>query len=112
MRLYGKCWLSSDFFKVAKLYLRLSRELQCRSYDAMVVLTTFARIHIMFSLRILEEQDVKTSYQLFLLCSDELEDIGFAEVIFLVIYCLKASLMEGAGLIWINGPISSGHTFR
>lgn len=93
VRLYGKRWDIECFFKVTKSHLRLAKEFQSRSYDAMVAHTTivFAR-YIMLALSSREEEDPKTIGQLFYLCCDEMEDIRFAQALILVLDLLKSTL--------------------
>ncbi|MED1438598.1 transposase [Aeribacillus composti] len=92
VRLYGKRWDIECFFKVTKSHLRLAKEFQSRSYDAMVAHTTivFARYIMLLSSR--EEEDPKTIGQLFYLCCDEMEDIRFAQALILVLDLLKSTL--------------------
>lgn len=95
VRLYGKRWDIECFFKVTKSHLRLAKEFQSRSYDALVAHTTivFTR-YIMLALSAREEEDPKTIGQLFYLCCDEMEDIRFAQAIMLIIDLLKSTLSQ------------------
>jgi hypothetical protein len=95
VRLYGKRWDIECFFKVAKSHLRLAKEFQSRSYDALVAHTTivFTR-YIMLAISSREEEDPKTIGQLFYLCCDEMEDIRFAQAFMLIIDLLKSTLSE------------------
>lgn len=95
VRLYGKRWDIECFFKVAKSHLRLAKEFQSRSYDAMVAHTTivFTR-YIMLALSSREEEDPKTIGQLFYLCCDEMEDIRFTQALMLIVDLLKSTLSE------------------
>lgn len=93
VRLYGKRWDIECFFKVAKSHLRLAKECQSRSYDALVAHTTivFTR-YIMLAISSREEKDPKTIGQLFYLCCDEMEDIQFAQAFMMLIDVLKSTL--------------------
>lgn len=95
VRLYGKRWDIECFFKVTKSHLRLAKEFQSRSYDALVAHTTvvFAR-YIMLAMSSREEKDPKTIGQLFYLCCDEMEDIRFAQSFMLILDLLKSTLLE------------------
>jgi hypothetical protein len=97
VRLYGKRWDIECFFKVSKSNLRLAKEFQSRSYDALVAHTTivFTR-YIMLALSAREEEDPKTIGQLFYLCCDEMEDIRIAEAIILILDLLKSTLGKEA----------------
>ncbi|GMA50033.1 hypothetical protein GCM10025857_13900 [Alicyclobacillus contaminans] len=76
IRIYGKRWDIETFFKVSKSYLRLTKELQGRTYDRMFVHTTivFAR-YIMLAIASRDVQDPRTIGALFFDCCDELDDI-------------------------------------
>lgn len=89
VRLYGKRWQIECFFKVSKSHLRLAKEFQSQSYDALVAHTTivFTR-YIMLSISSREEKDPKTIGHLFYLCCDEMEDIRFIESFLLLIELL------------------------
>lgn len=95
VRLYGKRWDIECFFKVAKSHLRLAKEFQSRTYDALVAHTTivFTR-YIMLALSSREEEDPKTIGQLFYLCCDEMEDIRFAQALLLVMDLFKSTLSQ------------------
>jgi hypothetical protein len=75
--------------------LRLAKEFQSQSYDALVAHTTivFTR-YIMLSISSREEQDPKTIGQLFYLCCDEMEDIRFIEALLLLIELLCETLSK------------------
>lgn len=95
IRIYGKRWDIEVFFKMTKSYLRLAKEFQGRSYDSMVAHTTivFCR-YIMLALESRNNRDQRTLGNLFYLCCDELQDISFANALFLLFEILKDSLRE------------------
>jgi hypothetical protein len=95
VRLYGKRWQIECFFKVSKSHLRLAKEFQSQSYDALVAHTTivFTR-YIMLSISSREEEDPKTIGKLFYLCCDEIEDIRFIESLLLLIELLCETLSK------------------
>ncbi|MCJ7841123.1 hypothetical protein MUB24_09485 [Lederbergia sp. NSJ-179] len=80
---------------MVKSHLRLAKEFQSRSYDALVAHTTvvFAR-YIMLAMSSREEEDPKTIGQLFYLCCDEMEDLHFAQAFMLILDLLKSTLLE------------------
>lgn len=79
IRLYGKRWDIEVFFKVLKSQLRLARELQGRSYDALVAHTplVFTR-YIPLAVETRNERDPRTLGALFLAMCDEMTDIRYA----------------------------------
>ena len=96
IRLYGKRWDMEVFFKVLKSQLRLARELQGRSYDAMVAHTTivFTR-YILLSVETRNELDPRTLGALFLAMCDEMTDLRYVEAIALLLQLL-AQAIDGA----------------
>jgi len=95
IRIYGKRWAIECFFKVTKSHLRLAKEFQCRSYDAMTAHTTIVFIrYMMLAVSSREEQDPKTLGELFYVCCDEIEDIRFAEALLVMLEILGSMLAE------------------
>lgn len=80
IRVYGKRWDIEVFFKVCKSYLRLSKECNSLSYDAMTAHTAvvFAR-YMMLSLESREANDSRSLGELFLYFSDEMSDITWIQ---------------------------------
>ena len=80
IRIYGKRWDIEVFFKVCKSYLRLSKECNSLSYDAMTAHTAiiFAR-YMMLAVENRNITDKRTLGELFYLISDELSDITIFE---------------------------------
>ena len=76
--LYGKRWDIEPFFKVCKSYLRLEKEFQTRSFDAIVAHTSivFSR-YIMLALENRESKDQRSVCAIFHAVCKELEDISF-----------------------------------
>nr|WP_132248354.1 transposase [Marinisporobacter balticus] len=95
IRIYGKRWDIEVFFKMTKSFLRLSKEFQCRSYDALVAHTTivFTR-YIMLALEKRKNEDFRTLGNIFYYCCDELDDIHFACALQLIIDILKDALQD------------------
>jgi hypothetical protein len=76
--LYGKRWAIEPFFKVCKSYLRLEKEFQTRSYDAIVAHTAIVFIrYIMLSLENRESKDERSVCAIFHAVCKELDDISF-----------------------------------
>jgi len=80
IRLYRKCWGIEVFFKFCKSYLKLSKECQGLSYDAMTahVAIVFTR-YMMLSVENRLCVDEHSMGELFYLCSDEMADITWQE---------------------------------
>ena len=80
IRIYGKRWDIEVFFKVCKSYLRLSKECNSLSYDAMTAHTAiiFAR-YMMPAVESRNITDKRTLGEIFYLISDELSDITILE---------------------------------
>ena len=80
IRIYGKRWDIEVFFKVCKSYLRLSKECNSLSYDAMTAHAAiiFAR-YMMLAVESRNITDKRTLGEIFYLISDELSDITIFE---------------------------------
>lgn len=80
IRIYGKRWNIEVFFKVCKSYLRLSKECNSLSYDAMTAHTAvvFTR-YMMLAMENRQTSDPRTLGELFHLVSDEMADITLAQ---------------------------------
>lgn len=95
IRIYGKRWDIEVFFKMNKLFLKLAKEFQGRSYDSMIAHTSivFTR-YIMLALENRINNDLRTIGVFFYQCCDELQDVQFCEVMQLIIDILKNVLIE------------------
>ncbi|MBU2429668.1 MAG: IS4 family transposase, partial [Proteobacteria bacterium] len=83
VRIYGKRWDIEVFFKMAKQHLKLTKEIQCRDYDALVAHTTIVFMRYMFlAYQNRIETDDKTFGELFYACCDEVSDISFVEALY------------------------------
>ncbi len=82
-----------------KSFFNLSKEFQCRSYDAMISHTSivFTR-YIMLAIESRNNSDLRTVGGLFYHCCDELEDIKFLEAIQVILNLLKSALYEKLSL--------------
>ena len=80
IRLYGKRWGIEVFFKFCKSYLKLSKECQGLSYDAMSahVAIVFTR-YMMLSVENRLCADEHSLGELFYFCTDEMADITWQE---------------------------------
>jgi hypothetical protein len=99
IRIYGKRWDIEVFFKVCKSYLRLSKECNSLSYDAITahVAVVFTR-YMMLSIENRETQDKRSLGELFLYFSDELPDITWIQAFQLIIEIFKTLLMDNSEL--------------
>lgn len=93
VRIYGKRWDIEVFFKMSKSYLKLAREFQGRSYDAMVAHTTIVCCrYIMLAVEKRNHEDNRTIGGLFYFCCDEVQDMKFIEALLLLIEILTEGL--------------------
>ncbi len=82
IRIYGKRWDIEVFFKMAKHYLNLEREVQLRDYDGLVGHATIVMsryIFLAFEQRL--HDDPRTIGTLFFACSDEIQDVTLIEAL-------------------------------
>ena len=91
IRLYGKRWSIEVFFKTCKSLLRLTKECQSISYDAMTawVAIVFTRYTMLAFLNRVEADD-RTAGELFCQACDELADITLLEAFHLLMKMLEA----------------------
>lgn len=80
IRIYGKRWDIEVFFKVCKSYLKLGKECNSLSYDAMTAHTAvvFTR-YMMLAVENRQALDNRTLGEIFYLLSDELSDITWIQ---------------------------------
>ena len=69
IRLYGKRWDIEVFFKICKTYLRLEKEFQCLSYDALTAHTAVVFTRYDFGDR-KDKRDPRALGELFFTCFD------------------------------------------
>lgn len=95
IRTYGKRWEIEVFFKVCKSYLKLSKECQSLSYDAMTahVAIVFTR-YMMLAVENRKETDVRTLGEIFYYLSDELADIGWIQAFHLLMNVFLDTLSD------------------
>ena len=99
IRIYGKRWDIEVFFKVCKSYLKLSRECNSLSYDAMTAHTAvvFTR-YMMLSLESRESNDNRSLGELFLYFSDEMSDITWIQAFQMMLQIFRTMLTENTEL--------------
>jgi len=91
--LYGKRWDIEVFFKMVKSFLKLAREFQVRSYDALVTHTSIVFIrYIMLAVVSRRTQDPRTFGELFYAYYDEIQDITLMEALTLLLELFKSTL--------------------
>jgi hypothetical protein len=95
IRIYGKRWDTEVFFKVCKSYLKLSRECNSLSYDAMTAHTAvvFTR-YMMLSLEGRESNDTRSLGEIFLYLTDEMSDITWIQAFQMLLEMFR-SLLSG-----------------
>jgi len=82
VRIYGKRWDIEVFFKMAKQHLKLTKEIQCRDFDALIAHTTIVFMRYMFlTYQSRIQTDQRTFGELFYSCCDEVKDISFIEAL-------------------------------
>ena len=85
VRIYGKRSNIEVFFKICQSYLKLAKECQSRSYDALVAHTSIVVMrYMMLSIESRNNIDNRTLSDLFYMCCDELQDINFIQSLHLI----------------------------
>jgi len=86
VRIYGKRWDIEVFFKMAKQHLKLTKEIQCRDFDALIAHTSIVFMRYMFiAYQCRIETDHRTFGDLFYFCCDEVSDISFIEALYRIL---------------------------
>jgi len=86
VRIYGKRWDIEVFFKMAKQHLKLTKEIQCRDFDALIAHTSIVFMRYMFlAYQCRIEKDHRTFGDLFYYCCDEVSDISFIESLYRIL---------------------------
>lgn len=95
VRIYGKRWNIKVFFKTCKSYLKLAKEFQSRSYDALVAHTSIVFMRYMvLSLEERNNKDDCTIGNLFYVCCDEQQDIRFIDSLSLILNLIKKEVSK------------------
>jgi len=82
VRIYGKRWDIEVFFKMAKHYLKLEKEVQLRDYDGLIGHTTIVMLRYLFlAFEQRMHDDPRTLGTLFHACVDEVKDISVLEAL-------------------------------
>lgn len=99
IRIYGKRWDIEVFFKVCKSYLKLSKECNSLSYDAMTahVAVVFTR-YMMLSVENRESKDERSLGELFLYFSDELSDITWIQAFQVMLQIFRKQFSDDSEL--------------
>jgi hypothetical protein len=93
--LYGKRWDIEPFHKIIKSTLRLTKEFQSRSFDAITAHTDIVLTRYMFlALENRENKDPRSIGALFLQTCDELEDISFQYALEIMLLVLEQCLYD------------------
>jgi hypothetical protein len=86
VRIYGKRWDIEVFFKMAKQHLNLSKEIQCRDFDALIAHTSIVFLRYMFlSFECRLCADQRTFGDLFHACCEEMRDLTYMESLLRII---------------------------
>jgi len=86
IRIYGKRWQIEVFFKVCKSHLRLTKECQSTSYDAMIAWNAVVMSrYMMLALDKRLEEDSRSFGELFFDICDELPDITWVKAFMLLL---------------------------
>jgi transposase len=95
VRIYGKRWDIEVLFKMAKQHLNLTKEIQCRDFDALIAHTTIVFMRYLFiSYSVRMESDNRSFGDLFYTCCDEVSDISFVEALFRLMNLAAKQLRE------------------
>lgn len=95
--LYGKRWDIEPFHKTIKSTLKLTKEFQFRSFDAITAHTVVVLTRYLFlALENRESRDERSMGELFLRTCDELEDISFQYAFELLLLLLEQCLCDAA----------------
>jgi len=95
VRTYGKRWNIEVFFKVCKSYLKLSKECNSISYDAMTahVAIVFTR-YMMLAVENRQETGKRSLGEIFFYLSDELADITWIQAMHLLMQTFINTLTD------------------
>jgi len=93
--LYGKRWNIEVFFKICKSYLKLSKEFQQLSYDAITAHTAIVMIrYTILSVEKRKQEDPRSLGELFYVSFEEAADVKFEQAILLIMSLLADTLRE------------------
>ena len=93
--LYGKRWDIEVFFKICKSYLKLTREFQQLSYDALSAHTAIVMLRYMIlSAEKRKTEDPRSLGDLFFSCYDEAADVKFEQALLWLMFLLAETLND------------------
>jgi hypothetical protein len=96
--LYKRRWDIETFFKIAKSFLKLAKECQSRSYDAMVAHATLVCCrYLMLEIGKRTTADPRTLGTLFHATCDEMRQTSFTEALAILLKLLEQMLKEVVG---------------
>jgi hypothetical protein len=82
IQLYGKRWDIEVFFKMAKHYLNLEKEIQLRDYDGLIGHATIVMLRYLFlAFEQRLHDDPRTLGSLFHACADEMKDLSVLDAL-------------------------------
>lgn len=98
IKLYGRRWDIEVFFKMSKSFLKLAKECESRSFDALVAHTTVVLCrYIMLEIARRTNADPRSLGNLFHATCDELRQTSFIEALALLLKLLEQSLNKVTG---------------
>lgn len=99
IRIYGKRWNIEVFFKVCKSYLKLSKECNSLSYDAMTAHTAvvFTR-YMMLAVENRQASDLRTLGEIFYCIADEMSDISWIQAFHLLMQVFLDTITDKLSL--------------
>lgn len=99
IRLYTRRWEIEVFFKVCKSYLKLGKECNALSFDAMTAHTAiiFAR-YMMLAVENRESKDERSLGEIFMIFSDELSEVSWIQAFQLMLQLFREQLTADIGL--------------
>lgn len=99
IRIYGKRWDIEVFFKVCKSYLKLSKECNSLSYDAMTAHTAvvFTR-YMMLAVENRQASDLRTLGEIFYYITDEMSDISLIQAFHLLMQVFLDTITDKLSL--------------
>lgn len=95
IRIYGLRWDIEVYFKMCKSFLRLAKEFQSRTYDAMIAHTTIVCIrYMLLAVENREQKDSRTHGEIFYQFCDEVTDLDFTQAFLYILDLFTQTLRE------------------
>lgn len=99
IKLYKRRWDIEVFFKISKSFLKLAKECQSRSYDAMVAHATLVCCrYVMLEIGKRTTRDPRTLGTLFYATCDEIEQVSFTTALAILLKLFEQTLKNLFGL--------------